>query len=373
VADRSRSTTLKLVSDDAISRLRTTVPDLRIKIVGPFEEGQLNNRTLNTFRRTRVRLITGCILFAAFSFGTGQAMAESPTQIWLAPLDRFRASNDIGSTDYMELFDSNTTWKTVAEKVGIFKIYPFFTSTSPDKDLIALFAYLDTHNIRLALEGRALSDEGNFHGDGGEVTLHLLQRIKQLQGRVDYLAMDEPLMHWHSERSPIHASIGRIASNIADNVGRFRAIFPELKIGDIEPVGDWANQDGKDLQLNLKMWFDCFRQTTGQDLAFFHADVGWNAPWKKVVTEIANELHSRQIPFGIIYNGEDLAQTDDEWSAQAEQHFKEYEDGYASAPDAAIFQSWVAHPGRVLPENDGRSLTGIVMKYLLFRGEAVMK
>jgi hypothetical protein len=307
-------------------------------------------------RKTSICLLA-CGFIAAFS-----VRAAAGPEIWLAPLNRTWTINNRGSGDYMDLFQNDAPWGSVAQRVSAFKLYPYFTGRSTDAELKSVIDNLRQRNIALALEARVLTSTANCQGDGGASTLNLLRRIRRLGGDVRYLAMDEPLKHWHSGRAVCSASFDEVAENIAGNVQNFRTIFPNLQVGDIEPVGEWA--EAPQLLEDLTLWVDAYSRRAREDLAFFHADVGWRVPWTQIVSDLGTRLRELGIPFGIICNGEDLAQSDKEWSLQALEHVRAYRGDYYSAPDTIVFQSWVGHPSRVLPETDPLSLTGIVKCYL---------
>ena len=44
--------------------------------------------------------------------------------------------------------------------------------------------------------------------------------------------------------------------------------------------------------------------------------------------------------FGVIYNSDGEAPTDQAWVAEAKRHFDELETRYGLIPDQAVFQTW---------------------------------
>lgn len=290
--------------------------------------------------------------------------ARAEPRIWLSPLSSTTADRT-GAADFMNLFESNSPWKEVAAAVSVFKLYPYFVGRASDEDLKKIFGDLDRRHISVALEARVLTATKSCkmqNGDGGGSTIHLLDRVKRLGGKIDYLAMDEPLKHALAGDVHCRASLDAVVSDILRNVAQFKRRFPNLKVGDIEPIGAWPN--APTLLSDTIAFVDKYREKSGESLAFFHADVGWTVPWKTITEKLQRELSQRSVPFGIIYNGEDLANSDEQWTQEAVNHFLQFEACGKQRPDDVIFQTWRPHPTKVLPEDDQTTLTGVVDEYL---------
>ena len=294
------------------------------------------------------------------------ATAESTRDIWLAPLDQDHSNGSIGARDFAALFRPDAPWSDVANRVTVFKLYPFFTARSSDEELTAVITDLRRRGIALALEARVLTDEAACKGDGGANTIKLLLRLKRLGADLRYLAMDEPMKHWRFVRSNCRVPLDAIARNIAANVRRFKAVFPEMKVGDIEPVGEF--KEDPNLASDILEFLIACQESIGEPIAFFHSDVIWHSPWLALNRRLERMLQGAGIRFGMIYNGTDRAVSDEQWANEAVSHFEEFE-AEGQKPDAAIFQSWAAHPTRVLPESDHMSLTGIALRYLRLHGQ----
>ena len=56
--------------------------------------------------------------------------------------------------------------------------------------------------------------------------------------------------------------------------------------------------------------------------------------------------------------------SDAEWSAKAVARFQTFEGTFGARPDYALFQSWMPHPRRCLPETDRTTFTGVLETYL---------
>ena len=296
--------------------------------------------------------------------------SASATEVWLAPLSDVTPTNT-GAADYPRFVTDPAAWADVAPHTAVFKIYPYFTGRSPDAELRGLIATLRDKKIALALEARVLSRVLGCdlrRGDGGEATIHLMERIKRLGGVVAYLAMDEPLKHVTTGPKDCRPTLTDAARDAAENIRAYRRLFPGLRVGDIEPIGTWPHTET--LLADNLAWIRTYNDVAGEPLAFFHADVGWTTDWVGICAELQRDLADRHIPFGMIYNGEDQAPSAAAWASQARAHFHTFEDGARPAPDMAVIQSWVRYPDHALPDTDPDSLTGVELDYLRFRGLA---
>lgn len=308
-----------------------------------------------------IRLMSAVILLGGLC--SAPRAAETKPQIWLAPLDKQLTSNGIGSADYAQLFDEGDSWRGVLANISVFKIYPYFLSRASEDELRKIIQFLNRHHIALALEARVLDRHAGCGDDGGEATLDLIGKVKRAGGSLFYLAMDEPLHHWR-QRKKCSITIDQFARDVEAKIVEIKRIFPNVSIGDVEPIGQWPSATA--LMRDTTDWLDAFKRAHGQNLAFIHADVGWDTSWLGITLSLRKEAAARGIRFGIIYNGDDLAKSDSEWSSEAVSHFKAFED-HAGRPDDVVFQSWVSHPSRSLPETADDALTGIARQYLKYK------
>jgi hypothetical protein len=83
-----------------------------------------------------------------------------------------------------------------------------------------------------------------------------------------------------------------------------------------------------------------------------------------VAREIEDVVRSRNVPFGIIYNGGDDTGSDAEWVQLSAERAYTYEQEWGGLPDHVVLQSWQFHPKRVLPEDDPATFTGLIGRYL---------
>jgi hypothetical protein len=228
---------------------------------------------------------------------------------------------------------------------------------------------LRRRHIALGVEALMLSGDGQC-GVGVEgysaprQMLAIANRIKTLGGTLSYVVMDGPLMggHFYSGPRACHSSVEAIAKEVAEKVKQMRTVFPDLKVGDVEPVGvtepaGWVN--------SFIEWTQAYKVAVGEPLAFVHCDMQWRGPWQAQLRKLEARLRADGTRVGVIYNGFGADKTDEEWTQHAEDHFDTLERDASLVPNDAIIQTWDRHPARFLPETQPGTLTYLVSR--LFR------
>jgi hypothetical protein len=266
-------------------------------------------------------------------------------------------------------FNPNAEWKTVASHTSVVQFPPPVILNWKDDDLRRAFRNLAEHHIGLALEFRVLvrSDQcpqmTKAYSEAGDVE-KILERIQRLGGDVKYLVMDEPFFYGH-RFSGLGACLeppAKLARQVAEKIRLARTYFPNAQIGTADLVDEsrpWIDE--------LVEWTDVFQQVIGEPLAFFHAEVAWSHAAIGNLVPLARALKARHIPFGIIYNADDAAHSDETWIDITRQHIAEIESTLGVHPYAAIFRSWSPYPSRVLPETQSGTFTNLALQYLLER------
>jgi hypothetical protein len=280
------------------------------------------------------------------------------------------------TSDFMDLFDSKAQWSKAASRIKVFETSTQFFSgvrdggverNVPDQMLTRMFEDLKRRHIALAVEALMLSGDGQC-GVGVEgysapgQMLAIAKRIKTLGGTLSYVAMDGPLMGGHFYGGPraCHSPVKAIAKEVAEKVRQMRTIFPDLKVGDVEPVGvtepaGWAN--------SVIEWTQAYKAAVGEPLAFVHCDMQWRGPWQAQLRKLEERLRADGTRVGVIYNGFGADKTDEEWTQHAEDHINALERDASLVPDDAIIQTWDRHPARFLPETQPGTLTYLVDRY----------
>ncbi len=293
--------------------------------------------------------------------------------VWFCPLDPLLRPEVgySGSPEYLSLFSPDAPWQKAAARVQIFKIYPQWITRAADSDLQRMFADLARRNIAVALEFGVLGESSacgrGVEGFGGRSLLAAARRVRANGGTLRYVAMDEPMFFGslYTGANACRWTAQQVAADAVVNLKALLSEFPDVAIGDIEPVhapGVLAWLD------RYREWMDAFREAAGFPLAFFHADVLWNAgAWREALVSLRQDVTSRSIPFGVIYNGNSGDPSDLDWVRNAETHFVNYELEARSSPDHVVFQSWHAHPKQLLPETDPAAFTRLINRYFRAR------
>jgi hypothetical protein len=182
-------------------------------------------------------------------------------------------------------------------------------------------------------------------------------------GELRYAAMDEPLWfgHHYTGAGSCQDSIQAVAEQVAQTAKALRAVFPEIQIGDIEPVAvrgapaDWNDE--------ILAFAEAYHAATGTALAFFHADIDWHCDWRFALADLRPPLRQAGMRFGVIYDGDPQDDTDIAWTRHAEERFEAVEADDALRPDDAILQTWMLHPTHMLPEDQPGTMTNLVLRY----------
>jgi hypothetical protein len=281
--------------------------------------------------------------------------------VWLSGLDPVtRERKDPGtSSDFMALFKSDAPWTDAARKVSVVKLSSAFVLQGSDDDLRQTFSGLRTRGIALAIETGVLF--GDACGKGMEgfsyptTATTIGRRVQRLGGDLAYVAMDEQLWfgHFDNTRMACHFTIPEVARQVALHSAEFKAIFPGVRIGAIEPITDALPTEA------LRQYLDSYRSAAGSAFAFLHTDVQWAHSWEIPLVDAAALARSERIPFGVIINSDRPGERGDTvWTARARNRLTAV--CSIISPDHLIVQSWIPSPTRWLPETEDGTLTNIV-------------
>ncbi len=298
-------------------------------------------------------------------------LTAATPQFWFCPLDPL-VRPEVGyggSPQYMSLFTPAAPWTTAASHTNVFKIYPQWIGAATDADLQTQFADLNRRGIALALEYGALTASSQcgigvegFAGEDPQNLLNATIRIQQNGGTLRYVAMDEPIYFstLYTGTNACRWTVDQMAANAAVTIGALLSRFPNVVIGDIEPV---PGPPGVDWLSQYQAGIEALRRALGFPLAFFDADVAWDTSgYLDDLASVHKMLVSEGVPFGVIYNGNPYDTSDAQWIQSATQHMLAAESNLGS-PDLVIFQSWHPYPRKLLPETDSDSFTWLIDSY----------
>ncbi|HYN70047.1 MAG TPA: hypothetical protein VEX41_07545, partial [Candidatus Eisenbacteria bacterium] len=265
-----------------------------------------------------------------------------------------------GSDDFFDLFEAGAAWDEAAGHIKVFKLYggwtPDFVS---DRQLRRAVEDIRRRGMALAVEAGPLAvgdcGAGMESFAGPDEARGFVEQLQRIGATVDFVAFDEPLYFAKLADGPAacHWDAARIAREIVEYVTVVRTAYPAARFGDIEPL--IAPLDADDID----EWLVAYEQAVGEPLAFIHMDIDFARPgWQEVALAIEAVGDRKGVETGLIYTGPREAATDLEWIQNAGERVKEYEVMGGGKPDHVVFQSWVDHPDRVLPETDPTTFTG---------------
>ena len=318
-----------------------------------------------TIVRTATRLALGlCLMFDASL--SAPAQARDFQKIWFAPMQPSQRPDgtQAGSIDYFGMFEPRAPWTFAAKHVSVFKIYPELLRDATDDQIRRVISGLAERNIALAFEAPVLVDPSRCDTPAARSSwvIGLVARLKRLGGDLRALAMVGPLIDGHGGGpNTCRRSIADVAAKAARTVASMRQFYPDLVVGEIEPIGhgpaypDWRE---------LRSWFDAWAKASGRPLAFLHMDTVWGTPWHDDMRDVAKQTHEAGIRFGVIYKGDPSDLSDDAFTNDALLHADEVEAVLQGPPDDVILQSWENYPRRALPDTDLSTMTGLVRAYV---------
>ena len=287
---------------------------------------------------------------------------------WFAPLPPMPTDGSrpfIGSEDFMDLFSPEADWDLAADRIGVFKLYGEWVAYH------ATIAELNAAVTEIARRGMVLAVEmgpldpppecgqgvESFAGiDEGQL---ISNRLRQAGGTLQVIALDEPyyFAHVYDGVQACGWSVERVAQATAGFTAAMRDEWPQLVVGDIEPMPRGVAPDG------LAAWLDAYRAAAGEPFAFLHLDMDWSrADWPQLGVAVEAAAAERGVPVGMIYNG-GAATSDAAWLAITGQRVLAYEADAGARPDHVIFQSWMDKPDRAIPESEPTSFSAFVNRY----------
>ena len=295
--------------------------------------------------------------------------AQQPPQpeLWLAPLQPYVRvdGSKAGAVDYFDLFRPNAPWADTARHVSVFKIYPELLRSASDDELRRMVGDLRERRIRLGLETKILTQTGSCRpgDDHSSWMVTLVQRLHRLGADLDSVSMVGPLVDGHVSAGAAycHRPIPEVAADAAHTVAQMRAIYPNLSVGEIEPVGGGP---GFPTAAELGQWFAAFHEASGLPVAFLHVDTVWGTAWQQDMRAVARQAAASGVRFGVIYKADPTEISDAAFARVALANADAAEAVLGGPPNQVIIQSWEDYPRHAMPDSDMSTLTGIARAYL---------
>ena len=307
-------------------------------------------------------------------FCPADAATPAVSQIWFNMTNYKAPAGVDGAQGWNKMFgDPNTPLPDFMDHVGV--LAAAGVAQIPDELLRNAFIKLKQKGVPFAIESLAQSwvhepecghgVESYYDPPGAR---KVAEKIKAAGGELAYIAMDEPLFYGHYYDGPnaCHSSIENVAERAAAIMREYKKVFPQVVIGDIEPIPAIAAQAG--WQSEYQSWRTAFAQATGQPLAFLHLDISWaKADWPAKLQDTVAFCRNGKLPFGIIYNGNvhgDPSASNEKWLNSAVQNFQQVENRMGIVPEQVIFHSWAKFPVHSISDSNGLGEDYLVRQYV---------
>jgi hypothetical protein len=265
-------------------------------------------------------------------------------------------------------------WEHASRHASVLKLNPGYITDASDEDLAALSENVSRLGIAVGVEVQPVAMQPSDHcgnTEGYDDIKHASLVISKLQrARLipKYIALDEPVWFGHYAEGPLPCrfTIPDVAGRVADIVTRYLEAFPNVTVGDIEPVPPLSMRP--DWESTYRTFKQELEQRTHHVLAFVQVDVDWPNPgWPQHLMEFAKVVRQLGMGLGIIYNGDGSDPNEIEWLAHARHNFTLIESAYGIIPSQAVFQTWNRFPNHALPETSPSAHTWLIDQYIVPR------
>jgi hypothetical protein len=273
---------------------------------------------------------------------------------------------------FRELFEKPEQWKETRSSIDVLcNTDLHFNKQFTDAELSAWFAMMRDWHLRLGLEVGSVKPWGQTGGKTFGIEKPMWERIERLGGKIDAIAMDEPLL---CVRRDLKRDDDYAVREVADYIGLVRKNFPTLRVGDIEPYPSVPLAD------HLR-WIESLQkkllESNVRGLDFYRLDVNWaeftvfdRGNWPEV-RKIERACRQGKIKFSLIYwaSGypglEKRGLADDStWYVSTMQQGYDYA-MVGGWPDQVVVQSWLDDaPRNTLPETDEFTFTRSVRDFV---------
>jgi hypothetical protein len=316
----------------------------------------------------------GILLLVGFTANSVALPANSAEPVvWISSNDPTHG----GAEDFWQLFEPGAPWQSAKRHVTVFSIDQNLVTNGPPDKLRKLYAYLKENHIALAIGIGMLtwSEQCGKHVEGYVPpggSDYVAKRIKWLGGELAYIGIDEALFfgRWYTGKNACHASLDAVAADVAANFRAYQAVFPNVRLGDVEPFGPPPDGDkpGFSWVKTTQDWINALQTKTGAPLAFFHEDIiDWRRPLSGYLPALSDLMKSNHIPFGPIFIAGSVDGPDIAWMQSAERNIDGIRALKMNPPDHLVFSTWHNYPTKNLPETSPEAFTHLIDYYFAGR------
>jgi hypothetical protein len=278
-----------------------------------------------------------------------------------------------GAGDFWQLFEPGAPWQSAKRHVAVFRIDQNLVTNGPPDKLRQFYAFLKENHIALAIGIGMLtwSEQCGKHVEGYVPpggSDYVAKRIKWLGGELAYIGIDEALWfgRYYAGKNACHSSVDALAADVAANFKAYQAIFPKVRLGDVEPFGPPPGGDlpGSSWRRNGQDWIDALQSKTGAPLAFFHEDItDWQRPLASYLPDVASLMKANHIPFSPIFIAGSGSGPDAVWMQSAERNINAIRALKLDPPDHLVFATWHSFPTKNLPDTSPEAFMHLINTY----------
>ena len=312
--------------------------------------------------------ITQVISLVLLVFCGSYARPAHAAEVWLQPWFGCAPCHSHGQIDANRLFDPAAPWPTAMSQVDVIAFTAWWLSSLSDVELSRAIAWMKAHKVAMALEVEGLPSDPNCGGgiEGFEdlsLAKSQIARLVRLDASPKYAAMDEPLWggHYWNATGACRYPFDELGQKIGQMVALYKAAFPHIVVGDIEPIQAITNFAS--WSTDLPQFLRAYQQYAGSALGFFQFDIDYTGNWAIPTRHFANALAASDIPVGLIYRAMGSNVSDASAVQDVITQFETAEQGLGLSPGQAVLGGWSDHPSHLLPDTSPQSETYEIVRY----------
>jgi hypothetical protein len=277
------------------------------------------------------------------------------------------------------MFKSDAQWPIAAAHVGAIAVSEGPVLHLTDDELTQMASFIYAHHMKIFLETGIISRQKGSKFGGGEGYCFpaeiraTCEKMQKFGLTVDYLRMDEPIWFGHYNKNDAYVqqlAIPDLVQRVKEDADEVIKVFPNVQLVDIDPIPPVTMQP--DWQPTYKDYLQQLEAALNKPVVALQVDVQWKNPaWMHDLKEFADFAHGLGMKFGVIYNSDGSADTDEDWIKAAEKSFTVVESLVGVIPEQPVFQSWDKIPSHALPETSPAAHTHLIDRYLLPRTRIV--
>ncbi len=282
----------------------------------------------------------------------------SAATIWYADNNLGRAGQV--PVDFVEKFHKPETFAQATKHIDVYMLLAPVLSRMDDAFLTQLlFPYLEKNHIKLAINAGGATWLGTTPQRQKVLDreMELLERIKRLGGRVDYISLQSILSKPRRDggkdgEAPEFAMADRIRGAVVYSQAAKR-VFPDAAIGIIDALPS----KGMDYQSAYRELAEAMK-AGGVALAYVHLDISFDAArqgrygtdWSRI-RDIERYLEDDlKVQFGLFAKSRRAGQQSSAAFRDAAIASVQCYAGSGGSPREYVFASWFKYPDRTIPE-----------------------